>query len=165
MWREPRLDFLRQMFKCMTGKRHRCICGHSSPCKRRQTMSSLRATVQLTHTDVFCRRIKLPFMNSAFNGTTNCVFQDDNASPDRAAAVRELKEQMQIRKLQWSSHSPDMNPIEHVWSASRRTITAGNPPENLTQPPRRLVDAWTQLPQDSIQRLILGMPRRVSPFF
>ena len=104
----------------------------------------------------------LPFMNRTFGGTANCILQDDNAPAHRAAAVQQLKEQMEIRTLRWPSRSPDMNPIEHVWSALKRSITVNHQPQNIAQLREALVETWRQLPQHLLQRLILGMPRRIS---
>ena len=66
----------------------------------------------------------VPFATTAFGGLQNCILQDDNATPHRAAAVRPLKEHLGIRPLRWPSRSPDMNPIEHAWDLVKRTISS-----------------------------------------
>jgi transposase len=104
----------------------------------------------------------IPYMQQQFRGINNCILQDDNAPPHRAAVVQQLKQQLGVRSLRWPSRSPDMNVIEHVWSYLKRTLQRENPPENLRQLQESLQVAWEQLPQQLLQRLILGMPRRIT---
>ena len=103
----------------------------------------------------------MPFINSKFGGTQNCILQDDNATPHRAAAVTQLKQELGLQTLRWPSRSPDMNPIEHVWSYMKRMIHRENPPTNLRQLRERMIDIWSHIPQDIIRRLCLSLPRRV----
>jgi len=104
----------------------------------------------------------VPFANSAFGGLQHCILQDDNAPPHRAAAVRHLKEQLGIRSLRWPSRSPDMNPIEHAWDFVKRSISRENPPRNVAELSETVRQAWRNLPQSTINRLVLSMPRRVT---
>jgi transposase len=104
----------------------------------------------------------IPFMQQVFGGLNNCILQDDNAPAHRAAAVQLLKQQLGVRSLRWPSRSPDMNPIEHVWSFLKRAIQRENPPDSLRQLREALHNAWQQLPQRLLQQLILGMPRRIT---
>lgn len=104
-----------------------------------------------------------PFIVDKFGGTENCILQDDNATPHRATCVQEFKQELGIRTLKWPSRSPDMNPIEHVWSYMKKKIhNFGNPPENLQQLEDAMRECWDQLPQTFLRRLICGMPRRVT---
>lgn len=103
----------------------------------------------------------LPFANRHFGGLQHCTLQDDNAPPHRAAAVRNLKEQLGIRTLRWPSRSPDMNPIEHVWDFMKRAIRQQQPPHNRNDLRRAVTESWQRLPQHLMNRLILSMPRRV----
>ena len=57
-----------------------------------------------------------------FNGPEHCLLPDVNATPHRAALVKQMKRQIGLRSLRWSSRSPDMNPIKHVWSLMKRKI-------------------------------------------
>ena len=105
----------------------------------------------------------VPFANTKFGGLQHCILQDDNAPPHRAASVRELKEELGIRTLRWPSRSPDMNPIEHVWDLMKRRIHQHNhPPQNANELGQAIAEAWQQLPQVIINRLVLSMTRRVA---
>lgn len=105
----------------------------------------------------------VPFANATFGGLQNCILQDDNAPPHRAAAVQERKDQLGIRTLRWPSRSPDMNPIEHAWDLMKRSIQRSeNPPQNAAELRQAVSAAWQRLPQQIINRLVLSMPRRVT---
>ena len=98
-----------------------------------------------------------------FGGLQNCILQDDNAPPYRAASVQQLKEQLGTRTLRWPSRSPDMNPIEHVWDLMKRKIHHHNqPPQNASELRQAIMDAWQELPQAVINRLVLSMSNRVA---
>lgn len=104
----------------------------------------------------------MPFIHRTFNGPEHCLLQDDNATPHRAAFVEQMKRQIGLRSLRWPSRSPDMNPIEHVWSLMKRKIHQHpHPPANVAQLRQVMSDIWRDLPQEIIRRLILSMPRRI----
>ena len=105
----------------------------------------------------------VPFSTSKLDGLQNCILQDDNAPPHRAASVQQWKEQLGIRTLRWPSRSPDMNPIEHVWDLIKRKIHHHNqPPQNASELRQAILDAWQELPQAVINRLVLSMSNRVA---
>ena len=72
-----------------------------------------------------------------------------------------LKEQLGIRTLNWPSKSPDKNPIEHVWDFVKRRVQQ-DAPQNTEQLRLAVLNAWQQLPQEFINRLVIRMPRRVT---
>ena len=105
----------------------------------------------------------IPFADAKFGGVQHCILQDDNATPHRAASVQRLKEEVGIRTLRWPSRSPDMNPIEHIWDIMKRKMNNNNhPPQNVRELREAILEAWQQLPQAMLNRLVLGLPRRVT---
>ena len=105
----------------------------------------------------------VPFASTVFGGMQNCILMDDNAPPHRAAAVRQLKEQLGIRTLRWPSRSPDMNPIEHAWDLLKRDVRQQeNPPQDAAELAQAVAEAWQRLPQTTVNRLVLSMPRRIA---
>lgn len=59
---------------------------------------------------------------------TDFVFMDDNAHPHRGSILNECLEEEDIARLEWSSFSPVLNPIEHAWEMLGRQVTACHPP-------------------------------------
>ena len=105
----------------------------------------------------------LPFVQEKHGGPSECILQDDNAAPHRAAVVDQWKQHAQLRTLRWPSKSPDMNPIEHVWSHMKRKIRQQSPPpQNLEQLRQEMKNCWDDIPRDYLKRLVLSMPKRVN---
>lgn len=62
------------------------------------------------------------------------MLMQDNARPHTARIVTQYLDDVEIRKMDWPSRSPDLNPIEHVWDMMGRKIRNRVPaPSNLEQ--------------------------------
>lgn len=89
------------------------------------------------------------------------ILMDDNARPHRALLLDEFLESEDIRRMDWPSRSPDLNPIEHVWDGLGRAIASRNPPPRTIQGLKTaLLNEWDQLPQEFINCLISSMKSR-----
>ncbi|GBN95070.1 Transposable element Tc1 transposase [Araneus ventricosus] len=89
------------------------------------------------------------------------ILMDDNAKPHRALLVDEFLESEDIRRMDWSERSPDLNPIEHVWDALGRAIATRNlSPRTIQEMKTALLNEWDQLPQEMINCLISSMKSR-----
>ncbi|GFT19559.1 transposable element Tcb1 transposase [Trichonephila clavipes] len=68
-----------------------------------------------------------------------------------------------IELLPWPARSPDLSPIENMWSMVAQRLTKITPaaatPDQLWQ---RVEAAWSAVPQEHIQSLFESMPRRVA---
>ncbi|GFX44411.1 transposable element Tcb1 transposase [Trichonephila clavipes] len=69
----------------------------------------------------------------------------------------------QIELHSWPTRSPDLSPIENMWSMVAQLLTQITPPaatpDQLWQ---RVEAAWSAVPQEHIQSLFESMPRRVA---
>ncbi|GBN12829.1 Transposable element Tcb2 transposase [Araneus ventricosus] len=89
------------------------------------------------------------------------ILMDDNARPHRALLVDEFLESENIRRMDWPTRCPDLNPIEHVWDALGRAIASRNPPPRTIQEMKTaLLNEWGQLPQEMINCFISSMKSR-----
>ena len=72
--------------------------------------------------------------------------------------------------MEWPPHSPDLNPIEHVWSLLKREIFKLRPELRYTgrsfiawtEFHDLLKRAWKNIDQNVLDDLIRWMPRRIA---
>ena len=91
----------------------------------------------------------------------NLTLQQDNARPHSARRTQEFLTAEMVNVLPWPAFSPDLSPIEHLWDMMDRRVRSRDPPPQ-TLPDLRLAlqEAWDEIPQAVITRLIASMRRR-----
>lgn len=97
-------------------------------------------------------------------------FQQDNAKIHVSHATQHFFETHGIWVIDWPVHSPDMNPIEHVWKAMKGYLHRAHPEihllkknkEDIQQLKAWIKEAWLAVPQELIDRLIQSMPNRLA---
>jgi len=72
------------------------------------------------------------------------VFQEDNDPKHTALVIKDFIKENKIKRLDWPSQSPDMNPIEHLWDSIGREIKK-NPPKNKNDPKKGFLEAWQNI--------------------
>ena len=99
----------------------------------------------------------LPFINA----NRQVTFQQDNAPSHIAHVTRNFLNTNNVNVLPWSSKSPDLNPIEHLWDALDRKIrNLPVVPQTLPALQQALIHEWNNIPQQDIRKLISSMRRR-----
>jgi hypothetical protein len=97
------------------------------------------------------------------------IFQQDNAKIHVSKATMEWLELRGIWVIDWPAHSPDLNPIEHVWAALKRELYRRFPhlhalkknELDIAEFKRMIKVAWEGIDQRMIDRLIDSMGRRL----
>ncbi|GFV87050.1 transposable element Tcb1 transposase [Trichonephila clavipes] len=103
--------------------------------------------------------VVLPYLQ----GLATAIFKQDNARPQVACILQSFFANHQIELLLWSALSPDLSPIENMWSMVAQLLTLITPP--VATPDhfwQRVEAAWSVVPQEHIQNLFESMPRRVT---
>lgn len=123
-----------------------------------------RSDLQILRTTVNGERYCEVIRNFLLDGSqppNDWILQQDNAPAHTSQVVMNTFEEMRIRHLPWPSKSPDLNPIEHVWDFINRKVVA-RVPQNLLQLQNFLIEEWRLIPQNYLDKLVIGMPRRIN---
>ena len=63
--------------------------------------------------------------------------------------------------MPWPAQSPDLNPIENLWSIMKYEISKLPKPKSIDEMALLLAEQWNQLTPKVWKNLIESMPRRV----
>ena len=91
---------------------------------------------------------------------TNLTWQFDNHPSHVSKKSKAFFQSRRIKSIDWPPQSPDLNPIENLWSILKRKIKKGDY-TNKDKMKSLLVDAWNTIPQQVIRNLITTLPQRI----
>ncbi|KAK1244999.1 hypothetical protein MKX08_004628, partial [Trichoderma sp. CBMAI-0020] len=105
---------------------------------------------------------------SVYDGTR--LFQQDNARIHNFGGTPEWLQLHGIAYIDWPPHSPDLNPIEHIWSALKKKLSQICPElrdlrrnrTDIALLKQKIKEAWDLIDQDLIDTLVESMPRRLA---
>lgn len=88
------------------------------------------------------------------------IFQQDNAPCHKSRTVTSWFRENDIRVLEWPAQSPDLSPIEHLWSILKVKVSKFkcNSKDTLKT---KVKEVWNSITQEECFRLVASMPRRV----
>ena len=97
------------------------------------------------------------------------LFQQDNAPIHRCRRVEEWLFTRSIAWIDWPPYSPDLNPIEHVWSLLKNKLYIMFPElfmlrknnADIEEFTECLQKAWVAITQAEIRTIIESLPRRL----
>jgi transposase len=96
-----------------------------------------------------------------FEADQDWLFQQDNAPCHTAHSITEYFAGSNVQLMPWPARSPDLNPIENLWSwmdyqLTKKQITS------LEMLKTELTKLWLEIPIKMIENLIESMPRRLA---
>ena len=97
------------------------------------------------------------------------IFMQDNASTYTARIVRKILNRLGVTIIRWPPYSPDLNPIENLWSIMKQEIYRIRPElEHLPDTEATLqllvttaIEAWEAIEDRILYNLAEGVSRRV----
>jgi transposase len=100
----------------------------------------------------------IPSANRLF-GQDEWVFQQDNDPKHTARTVQSYLSNKQVTVLEWPAQSPDLNPIENLWSILERKVQERSP-KSEQQLFDLLQAEWQLMTEEKLSSLVESMPRR-----
>ena len=90
-------------------------------------------------------------------------FQQDNDPKHKFKKATTWLEDQDYKVLLWPSQSPDLNPIEHLWTHLKRKLGEyERAPGGILELWERVQVEWDKIEPEVCQNLIESMPRRVA---
>ncbi len=113
-----------------------------------------------THTKVIQKYVVSTLQKHFPHG--NRIFQENNATSHHSKVVAATHENVKIVILPWPTQSPDLNPIENLWTEMKMMVRCHTPPlSNIWELEKYIKDAWKDVPLEYYKKLIDSMPQRI----
>jgi transposase len=85
----------------------------------------------------------------------------DNDLKHTSKVVAKWLKDNQVKVLEWLLQSPDLNPIENVWTELKKPVRARRP-TNLTQLHQLCPEEWVKIHPIYCGKLVEGYPKRLT---
>ena len=108
-------------------------------------------------------QVLMPSVHKVFDAKVQptFIFQQDNAPCHTSAVSRKWFQRNRVTVLEWPPQSPDLNPIEHLWSLLKKKI-AQRKPKSKSELISKIKEEWEKITPDICNTLIQNMPKRLA---
>jgi transposase len=90
------------------------------------------------------------------------IFQQDGARAHTSAVSRAwLTSNIPNYIENWPPNSPDLSPIENLWSILSNDVYKDPEPKTVDQLKHRLRNAWNSISVETLDNLVKSLPRRM----
>lgn len=103
----------------------------------------------------------LPSVEYCVEDKSNYIFQQDNASIHTSNMTKNWFEKNSITLMEFPPCSPDLNPIENLWSIVKRRIYKKGPYNNKKSLIKAFNEEWSNITPDICRNLVESMTRRL----
>ncbi|MBW0576432.1 hypothetical protein O181_116147 [Austropuccinia psidii MF-1] len=86
------------------------------------------------------------------------LLMEDNTPIQTAQASTDWQNWHNIQKLNWSAHSPDLNPIGNIWKTMKSQISKLYQPQMVDKLEHAINAAWTDFHVNLLNDLHYSMP-------
>jgi hypothetical protein len=116
--------------------------------------------------DLYCQILRDELMKSLEYydlDASEIIFQQDNDPKHTSNMAKNCLQELGLKVLQWPAQSPDLNPIEHLWSHLKRHLNAlPRQPTGMLELWERVEEEWEGISQEVVISLIESMPRHIA---
>jgi len=94
---------------------------------------------------------------------SDITFQQDGDPKHTSKIVKEWIAKQHFKLMEWLAQSPDLNPIENLWSIVKRRLGLyESVPSNQHELWQRVHQEWRAIPKEIIQNLVESIPDRIN---
>lgn len=110
--------------------------------------------------DMLEETLEASFLKLFGEMSPNYHFQQDNAPCHKSKRVLKWFKDNQIKILDWPPQSPDLSPIEHLWTVLKTKVAQSkcSSKELLKE---KIRTEWNELSSETCKKLVDSMPRRI----
>ena len=119
----------------------------------------LDRTVNRFYYRLILERNLLPSIKN-FGFSSGFTFMHDNDSKHTSALVKDWLVKQHMKTLPWPPHSPDLNPVEHLWDELERRLKERQP-KNRQELRNLLFKEWNKTEISVLEKLVDSVPSRL----